>query len=565
MPNGGGKGNKQDNLGTDLDDLITPTQVGFYRSGKFHEVKNAVPPGDGDDTIDALAGNDTVSSGAGNDSVLGGAGNDSIGGSGGNNTFFGGDGDDTIWSYGGNHLIYGGAGDDNIVADGDSTIDGGVGDDTIWIGSGNQSVIGGSGNDLLIDGEGTDTLFGGDGDDFFTYRNVVVGGNVYDGGSGEDVLFLPGGPQYAYQLKTGVVEIYPGSVIGLTHPDTIQTTGIEYISGGLLPSGEPADIDATRPDGGGGSATVGGGTGADNPVVIYDMVGGHHVLGSIYDDTLVGLGGSTLNGGAGNDSLIGGDGDDSIVGGSGTDTISAGAGDDVVVYDFSASSEEFLDGGTGDDTLVFGMTSNEFVYYKIVGDRVSQYELMPTVTGTTGDLYQSGDPLGGFDVVDFEHFEGGSGIDVIEDNNPGRSYAGGGGNDQIGGFGSATVDGGAGDDIVIAQQPSGVAQLTGGTGIDLFWILENAGTAPMDGAAQVIITDMETQDIAVFGYNYGQILLEVSDNGTDVNIAIDVYQTATTTALPWVTITLQGIGDGTISSLQDLGDAGYEFEPVFSI
>jgi len=208
--------------------------------------------GDGNDTVDGLAGddlidggylgNDFLSGGPGDDVLLGLAGNDILWGdlrgdpfAGGADTILGGDGDDLIFGGGGDdgnadlsirmlhdvvHQdragLMGEGGNDSIRGDaGADILSGGEGNDFLDGGEGNDWVEGGPGRDTLHGGGGTDTLDGGEGDDiltllgFLSSSNVVLGGlgadqitsggvgDTLDGGEGDDVLNADGADSVA--------------------------------------------------------------------------------------------------------------------------------------------------------------------------------------------------------------------------------------------------------------------------------------------------------------------------------------------------------------------------------
>ena len=145
------------------------------------------------------------------------------------------------------------------------------------------------------------------------------------------------------------------------------------------------------------------GLGGDAAGDTYGGIDG--IIGSAFDDTLLGFDGEGVGGpdpytnvfygGAGNDYLDGRGGSDSLYGGTGNDTLIGGAGNDL------------LDGGDGNDSL-YGGTGNDLLYGGLGNDR----------------LY------------------GGDGNDLID---------GGAGNDLIyGGAGADTFIGGSGNDTIIA-------------------------------------------------------------------------------------------------------------------
>jgi Ca2+-binding RTX toxin-like protein len=129
-------------------------------------------------------GSDTVHlHDSGDDTVYGGGGNDLITGGHGNSSLFGGAGNDSI---------YGGSGND--------TLDGGDGNDYLKAGAGAQSLAGGDGNDLIRDlTSGHSTLSGGSGNDTL----VGVQGDHFDGGSGNDQIWLYGGAAGANSTLQG--------------------------------------------------------------------------------------------------------------------------------------------------------------------------------------------------------------------------------------------------------------------------------------------------------------------------------------------------------------------------
>ncbi|MCX7646683.1 MAG: Hint domain-containing protein, partial [Rhodobacteraceae bacterium] len=258
---------------------------------------------DGGDDADILQGND------GNDTILGGAGNDTIDGGTGADSILGGTGADSIAGGDGNDTIDGGADND--------TIDGGANDDSIFGGAGNDTLFGNTGNDTLVGGDGNDRLDGGTGDD------SLVGGDGLDtfiGGAGAD------------RMDGGV-----------------QQDTVDYSA-----SGAGVNVNLGLGLGFGGDAEG-------------DVLGGiDGIIGSAFDDTLIGFDGQGTDpsdtytniffGGAGNDFLDGRGGDDILDGGAGNDTIIGGAGADTV---FGGADRDTVIGGIGDVALG-GETGDDF-------------------------------------------------------------------------------------------------------------------------------------------------------------------------------------------------------------
>ncbi|MHA6264770.1 Hint domain-containing protein [Arenibacterium sp. CAU 1754] len=189
----------------------------------------------------------------------------------------------------------------------DDVIDAGDGADVIDAGLGDDVVYAGTGDDVITGGAGDDTLYGGAGSDTFI------------GGEGADVND------------------------GSTGQDTVDYTG----------SDAAVNVDLSTGTFSGGYAEGDTGPGIDG------------IIGSDFDDTLIGFDGqgfgpdaytNILDGGAGDDFidgragddiLFGGDGTDTIIGGAGADTLDGGAGDDIL----SIGGGDTADGGAGDDTF----------------------------------------------------------------------------------------------------------------------------------------------------------------------------------------------------------------------
>ncbi len=133
-----------------------------------------------------------------------------------------------------------------------------------------DTLIGGAGNDTLLGGNGNDTLAGG------------LGHNVVDGGTGNDHIVAGGGDDTIYGGK------------GF---DTLDFGGAQH---GVL-------VNLAQ--------HMASGFGTDK---VYGI---EAVVGSAYNDKLVGdKGANLIDGGAGNDLLSGGKGADVLIGGAGNDT-----------------------------------------------------------------------------------------------------------------------------------------------------------------------------------------------------------------------------------------------------
>jgi Ca2+-binding RTX toxin-like protein len=188
----------------------------------------------------------------------------------------------------------------NLRDSGDDTVYGGSGNDVIRGGHGDSSLFGGAGNDSIFGGTGNDTLDGGSGNDY------LESGALASGGDGNARV-------------ASADDQVPGGRHG-----TGGHGGGDHGGGGHDDGGGP---------GGGGSG---------------GHAEGHSTLvGGAGNDTLVGVQGDVMQGGAGNDQfwLKGGAGDASstLQGGNGNDSfnVQTHQGNDTII------------GGSGSDTASF--------------------------------------------------------------------------------------------------------------------------------------------------------------------------------------------------------------------
>lgn len=190
--------------------------------------------------------------------------------------------------------IVGTPGDDHLVGtSGNDVIVGLAGDDHIEGLGGDDVICGGAGKDLLDGGLGQDRLFGQKGSD------VLIGGPGHDlivGGPGRDWVDYSGAPSAV------VVDLGAGTASGGAGVDTI--VGVENIIGSFFDD-----------------ALIGSG----KPNVIRGGFGDDTIVGKKKADRLFGEGGDDkIYGGKGNDELSGGPGIDTLDGGPGTDTCRSG-------------------------------------------------------------------------------------------------------------------------------------------------------------------------------------------------------------------------------------------------
>jgi Ca2+-binding RTX toxin-like protein len=350
----------------------------------------------GDDTISGLEGNDLIMVGSGNHSLNGGIGNDTL----------------SLW---GNYTDIGPAGvtvslalqgaaqateQGSMLLAGFENLSGSRYDD-ILAGDGAANVLAGDeGDDSLSGGAGADILYGdgriivdthdtGTSGPITTYGDVaallggfVDGDDVLEGGEGDDSLWGGGGSDTASYAGAGAA-----------------------VAVNLL-----------------GFASASGGAGED---VLHDI---ENVLGSAFDDQILGDdGANVLTGGDGHDYIRGRGGNDSLVGGNGDDYLGGGLGDDR------------LDGGAGWDRVAFfsEATGGVHVDLNIQGVAQNTGQGMDTLVGIE---HASGTP---FDDV----LIGNGGDNWLWGENGNDSFSAGAGNDLVeAGPGNSVADGGAGID-----------------------------------------------------------------------------------------------------------------------
>ncbi len=381
-------------------------------------------------------------------------------------------------------------------------VDLGAGDDFFYSATAGTTVHGGDGSDSLRFDSNL-FLYGDAGDDSFTVFVGAASGGLIDGGTGIDTVRLVGRDSNAViDLAAGTARYGNG---------TFAVSGIEnvFASNGVVRGDASNNVLVGIPDGvgiltleggGGDDVLIGtsgvdrlfggdgddliegrgsaadildGGAGIDTVAVIISsnvslaagtiavgtttqtISGFENVRGSSEGDTIVGDGGANrLDGVAGNDLIRGGGGSDTVIGGEGDDLLYGDDGDDR------------LEGGVGSDTL-YGGDGIDFLRGGTGSDRV--------YGGAGDDDLGETDFDGRLDVADFLYGEDGN--DTLR-------------NERATG-GSITLDGGAGDDLIIASG-NGTLNMIGGAGSDTFRI------GPLFGSA-TIATGAGTDRIEVTG------------------------------------------------------------------
>jgi len=304
-------------------------------------------------------------------------------------------------------------------------------------------------------------------------------------------------------------------------------------------------------DGRGGDDTLIGGVGHD---VLIGGEGNDLLYGDAETSAPGGsIGHDVLDGGAGNDVLVGGAGNDLLSGGAGVDVLSGGDGNDLLIDD-SLDADQFS-GGHGDDIILsssaLGQLQNvngadQFIY--VVGDgndvifdgAVSSLEIdQLSIVGATSDqveLGRSGSNLviriltTGETITDYNHFLSPGyaiGLDsiVFEDGTVWnreqiRRDAWVRGTDQretiqVEDAGENTFVSGRGDDIVIAANARGGANVGTPNGNDTYIYTRGSGSDLIfDGSHslaerdRLILADINPGEVRLSRYNLD---LEIKD------------------------------------------------------
>lgn len=546
-------------LGTHFENLTYLGRAAFDGTGNASA--NRMEGGSGADVLRGLDGDDLLAGGAGDDTLVGGLGADHLIGGDGANLLAGDDGDDLLDGRGGGGTLAGGLGDDIFIVDqaGVSIVENlGEGVDEVrttaatWFlgvnleiltftGGGGFSGVGNGLDNRITGGGAGDALFGEGGDDQLLGlegNDLLAGGagaNLLDGGTGVDNAYYAGNAAgVTVNLSTGSALNAAGgldtllsieNVTGTEHADAL--TGDDL--GNVLNGGGGDDVII----GGAGADALMGGAGIDTlsyaaaaarvDVRLHlgqvrkdgdgsaDAVSGiENVIGSDFNDLLIGGAESNVfTGGAGADILLGQGGDDVLIGGAGAlNTLQGGTGDDWYVLDAADSVHEFE--GEGTDTVEARINTHvlathvENLVFSGSGDfRGTGNDLANVITGAAGDDVLRGgggvDSLiggGGGDTADYSlaaagvvaridqqratnDGDGATDIFVSMEHLIGSLHADtligdGVANTLSGALGADLLSGGGGDDILSGG--SGASnQLYGGTGDD-WYILDATDT-----------------------------------------------------------------------------------------
>lgn len=430
---------------------------------------------------------------------------DLIQGNDGDNWLWGENGNDTINAFGGNDLVE--------VGPGDANADGGAGNDTfsVWA---NHAALAGVTVSLLLQGAAQATgignmtisafenLSGSAGNDILTGDGDV---NILAGDTGNDLLSGGADNDTLYGDGRIIVDVHGTGTSGpiTTYPDVTAVDPLLIAGDDVLEGGEGDD--SLWGGGGSDTASYAGSSGGQFVSLTSgfssgaagddDLHGIENVIGSAFDDQLLGdSGANALTAGDGHDYMRGILGDDTLLGGGGDDYLGGGFGDDV------------LDGGAGWDRVAF--------YH----DTATGVHVDLGIQGVAQDTGQGMDTL-----IGIEHASGTPFDDVLIGN--------GGDNWLWGEEGNDTLLAGAGNDLVEVGTGSHVAD--GGIGNDTLSFFANGtgvtanvtvslllqGAAQATGAGSMTLTGFENvsgsyQDDSLTGDGVNNVL--AGDVGNDV-------------------------------------------------
>lgn len=418
---------------------------------------------------------------------------------------------------GSNHddTIVGSAIDNPILngADGNDTINGGDGADGILGGTDGPDADTSGGDDLLAGDAGADTVDGEDGDDTVDEGAAANGGDVLNGGTGDEVA----GDTLDHSARTAGVTVNANDGLandGATGElDNVGCTFENYLGSSVADTYVGCNATGETFTPGAGDDSVNGGGGFDyldlsdaaGPA-LFDLVAGtatgngtdtfslvEGFIGTAADDVLSGDSTTVLACPLGGFDFFGGDGIDLIDGSTATGAIcldlallgtgrdvenaNGGAGDDTLLgnnvanrllgndgFDVISGFEanDYIEGGTGNDTLAGGI-GGDTLSYKGSADGM----LVDAQLGFTEGIGGPGD--GEDSIAGFEIFLGSAFGDDITggqtDADANLRVKGRGGDDIITGTNSAdTLTGAGGDDVI--RSGGGDDTAKGGAGDD---------------------------------------------------------------------------------------------------
>jgi Ca2+-binding RTX toxin-like protein len=344
--------------------------------------------------------------------------------------------------------VVGGAGSDTLALDEANgalpraNLFGGTGNDRLTGGSGADTLAGQAGNDTLLGKGGTDGLFGGSDND------GLSGGDADDrafGEAGDDLLIWnPGDDTDLNEGGAGVdtTEVNGGNA---AEQFTATANGARVRFDRVTPAPFSIDIGTSEnltlnANGGDDSFSAGGNLA---PLIKITVDGGD--------------GKDTISGSNGNDVLLGGTGDDFVDGQQGNDRALLGSEDDVFQWD-PGDGSDVVEGQDGFDTMVFnGSNASENFDVSANGQRVRFFRNVANITMDTDGVEKIGlNAFGGVDNLAVHDMTGTALGEIATDL---AATPGTGVGDSV--SDTVTVDGTAGDDVVVVAGQGSDVQVVG--------------------------------------------------------------------------------------------------------
>jgi len=242
-------------------------------------------------------------------------------------------------------------------------------------------------------------------------------------------------------------------------------------------------------------------------------------------DASLAVGRVDLTGNSGSDTLIGGAGNDKLTGGSQADELVGGPGDDSL--NGTGGTGDTLDGGDGNDTLNGG-SGNDLIRESFSGDATLTNSLMTgrgtdTIISAERAMFTGGGAAQLFDLSTFFFagltstiLDGGGGDDTILATSGGDIISGAGGSDLI--------DAGGGDDRVFGG--SGADTIAGGNGNDFIKGLGGSGDQLIGGAGNDTLNGGRGVDRLIESGDADFTVTNslMTGNGTDVLLALEIAE-----------------------------------------
>jgi Ca2+-binding RTX toxin-like protein len=363
-------------------------------------------------------------------------------------------------------------------------LDGGLGNDTLNGGMHPDALFGGAGNDILRGADGSDWIEGG------------AGADLLDGGPGNDTA--------VYIASTAAVVVnLTQPPVGAVNGETGSGTGgdaqgdgllnIENIIGSKYNDQLIGNAGANVLDGGPGADILQGNGGFDTADYSTSKIGvtidlslptaqisGGDGSGDALS-SIEGLRGSIhldrLTGNSDDNEIDGYAGDDSIAGAAGNDTLYGGFGADTLE---GGAGNDTLSGGDGDDRLTGGAGADILRGGRGIDSTSYKDSNIGVSIDLSGTLAGAGGDAAGDTFDSIEDLFGSASNDTLVGSFIGNRIDGGAGNDTItGGAGYDTLIGGDGDDSLSGGSEND--NLFGDTGNDT--LSGNDGSDYLDGGA----------------------------------------------------------------------------------